>query len=142
MSSDDQALLELSLHVVTERDSDVAARFYDRLFAQHPELRELFGPNSAPVRTDMLTETLTSAVDDLEDLPWIACNMQLLGLKHREANVTDEMYDWWAECVIETLAEISAEDWSPRLAQLWRQQIERLCTLMRSRTPEASAWGE
>ena len=142
MSSEDHVLLEENLRVVTGRDSDLTARFYDRFFAHHPELRGLFGPNSAAVRTEMLTETLISAVDDLEELPWLECNMQLLGEKHCKADVTDEMYDWWAECVIETLAEVSGVDWNPRLAELWRKQIERLCALMRAQAAEASAGGE
>jgi hypothetical protein len=37
--------------------------------------------------------------------------------------------------VLETLAELSASDWSPRLEKLWRQQIERLCALMRPAKP-------
>ncbi len=137
MGTEDHELLSQNLRVVTHRDSSFSARFYDRLFTRHPQLRELFGPNSAPVQEEMLSETLISAVDDLEGLPWIEDNMQLLSAKHGDADVTHEMYDWWAECVIETLAGLSGSDWSPRLEQLWRRQIERLCALMRS--PPAAA---
>ena len=127
-------LLLQSLRSVIDKDSDFAARLYDRFFTRHPQLRELFGSDSAPVREEMLTETLISAVDDLEGLPWIEGNMKLLSEKHCEADITDAMYDWWADCVIETLAELSGPDWNPRLETLWRQQIERLCALMRSPT--------
>ncbi len=132
MRTEDHELLSQNLRVVIGRDSDFSARFYSRLFNRHPQLRELFGPNSAPVQEEMLTETLISAVDDLDGLPWIEGNMRLLSEKHCEADITGEMYDWWAECVIETLAELSAPDWNPRLERLWRQQIERLCALMRA----------
>ena len=129
--TEDRELLSRNLRLVLHRDADFSSRLYDRLFARHPQLRELFGPDSGPVQREMVTETLISAVDDLEGLPWLEDNMQLLSQKHGEADVTHEMYDWWAECVIETLAELSAPDWNPRLEQLWRQQIERLCVLMR-----------
>ncbi len=135
MGSRDHELLSQNLQVVIHGDSNFSARLYDRFFARHPQLRELFGPNSAPVREEMLTETLISAVDDLEGLPWIKDNLQLLSQKH--GDITREMYDWWAECVIETLAELSAPDWNPRLEGLWRQQLERLCVLMRA--PEATS---
>ncbi len=137
MTTKDHELLTQNLRVVVDGGSDVTVRFYDRLFARHPQLRELFGPNSAAVQSDMLIETLIGAVDDLEDLPWLESNMQLLGAKHCEAGITHEMYDWWVECVIETLAGLSGSDWSPRLEQLWRRQIESLCALMRS--PPAAA---
>ena len=125
-------LLLQNLRGVIDKDCGFAVRLYERLFARHPQLRELFGPDSAPVQEEMLTETLISAVDDLEGLPWIEGNMKLLSEKHCAADVTDEMYDWWAACVIETLAELSGPNWNPRLEKLWRQQIERLCALMRS----------
>ena len=136
MRNDDHELLSQNLHAVIHADSDFTTQLYERFFARHPQLRELFGANSTPVLEDMLTETLISAVDDLEGLPWIKDNMELLSQKHGDADVTNEMYDWWAECVIETLAELSAPDWNQRLERLWRQQIERLCGLMRA--PEAA----
>lgn len=135
MGMEDHELLSKNLQVVIDRDSEFSARIYDRLFERHPQLRELFGADSAPVQDEMLTETLISAVDDLEGLPWLEGNMQLLSEKHSAAEVTDEMYDWWADCVIETLAELSASDWNPRLEKLWRQQIGRLCALMRPPEP-------
>lgn len=137
MRTEDHELLSQNLRDVIHGDCDFSALLYDRLFTRHPQLRELFGPNSVPVRQEMLTETLISAVDDLEGLPWLEDNMQLLSVKHGDADVTHEMYDWWAECVIETLAELSAPDWNPRLEELWRQQIGRLCALMRA--PAATA---
>ncbi|MAG30837.1 MAG: hypothetical protein CL908_08110 [Deltaproteobacteria bacterium] len=134
MGTEDHELLLQSLDRVMHGEVDLSTRLYERLFSRHPELRELFGPNSIPVQEEMITETLISAVDDLEGLPWIEDNMQLLSQKHSDADVTSEMYDWWAECVIETLAELSAPDWNRRLEELWRKQIARLCELMRAET--------
>jgi hemoglobin-like flavoprotein len=132
MGAEDHELLSQNLRAVIHGDTDFGARLYDRFFTRHPQLRELFGPNSAPVREEMLTETLISAVDDLEGLPWMTDNLQLLSLKHSDADVTHEMYDWWTECVIETLAELSAPNWNQRLEELWCQQIGRLCSFMRA----------
>ena len=136
MTTVDHELLAENLHLVTERDPDMTARFYERLFARCPHTRELFGPNSKPVREDMLTETLISTVNSLDGVPWVECNMDLLGVKHHEYEVTHEMYDWWTDCVIETLAELSDSDWSPRLEHLWRDRIGHPCTLMREAAPE------
>ena len=67
MGTEDHELLSQNLRVVTHRDSSFSARFYDRLFTRHPQLRELFGPNSAPVQEEMLSETLISAVAPLSE---------------------------------------------------------------------------
>ena len=128
----DRKLLEENLELVTHRDPNATARFYDRLFARCPHLRDLFGANAAPVQEEMLTETLVSALDTLDNGVWVECNMELLGAKHREFAVTHEMYEWWTDCVIDTLAELSASDWSPVLERLWRDRIGHLCTLMRN----------
>ena len=132
MATAEHDLLAKNLHLVSQRDPNITARFYERLFDRCPHVRRLFGENSAPVQTDMLTETLVSAVDNLDGVPWVECNMELLGVKHRELEVTHEMYDWWTDCVIDTLADLSAAEWTPVLERLWRRQIEHLCDLMRS----------
>ncbi len=79
----------------------------------------------------MLNETLIAVVDSLEGMAWLESNLQLLGAKHVEFEVSDEMYDWWAESILEVLSEVSGPDWSPRLERLWRERMNFLCSLMR-----------
>ncbi|MBW2360975.1 MAG: flavohemoprotein [Deltaproteobacteria bacterium] len=127
----DFALLSENLELVASRDYQLAQRLYTRLFERHPELRALFGAHSSPTREEMLTETLLGAVDSLDGASWLESNLQLLGAKHTEFEVRDEMYEWWSECVLDVLEEVSGADWTSRLARLWRERLDHLCAHMR-----------
>ncbi len=128
---EDQEVIAEHLDLISEREPRIAERIYDRLFQRHPKVRELFGVHAAAVQQDMLNETLIGVVDSLEGMAWLESNLELLGAKHVEFDVSDEMYDSWTESIVEVLAEVSGSDWSPRLESLWRERMDHLCGLMR-----------
>ncbi|MBW2232928.1 MAG: hypothetical protein JRH17_21285 [Deltaproteobacteria bacterium] len=128
---EDQEVIVEHLHLISEREPLIAERIYQRLFQHHPELRKLFGAHATAVQQDMLNETLIAVVDSLEGVAWLESNLQLLGAKHVEFEVGDEMYDSWTESVLEVLSEVSGSDWSPHLERLWRERMEYLCNHMR-----------
>lgn len=88
------------------------------LFQRHPQLQELFGAHAAAVQQDMLNETLIAVVDSLEGLAWLESNLRLLGTKHAEFEVSNEMYDSWTDSILEILSEVSGSDWSPHLEKM------------------------
>ncbi len=128
---DDHELLAANLHLIGEREPQITERLFERFFKRYPQAQELFGPHSVAIQEDMLMETLVGAVDSMDGVPWVESNMELLGVKHAKCEINDEMYDWWTKCILETLADISSTDWTPRLAEVWKQQLNHLCTLMR-----------
>ncbi len=134
---EDQEVIAEHLHLISEREPRIADRIYERLFQSHPQLRELFGDHASPVQQDMLNETLIGVVDSLEGMAWLESNLQLLGAKHVEFDVADEMYGWWTEAILEVLTELSGSDWSTCLERLWRERMEHLCNLMREGAREA-----
>jgi len=127
----DREIIAEHLHLVIDREPRIAARVYEHLFQRHPQLQALFGEHAVAVQQDMLNETLIAVVDSLEGMAWLESNLQLLGAKHVEYEVSDEMYDSWTESVLEILAEVSGADWNPRLEQVWRDRMDYLCGLMR-----------
>ncbi len=133
---EDQKIISEHLHLISTREPKIAERIYERLFERHPQARELFGAHAEAVQQDMVNETLIAVVDSLEGNAWLESNMQLLGVKHAEFEVTDEMYDWWTDSILEVLAELSGPDWTPRLEQLWRERMDHLCNLMRQGAAE------
>ena len=128
---EDREVIAEHLRVIGEREPRIAERVYERLFQRHPQIRELFGAHAAAVQQDMLNETLLGVVDSLDGMVLLESNLQLLGAKHVEFNVSDDMYDAWKESILEVLAAVSDSDWSPRLERLWRERMDHLCSLMR-----------
>ena len=79
----------------------------------------------------MLHETLTGMVMCSEGTDWLVSNLKLLGAKHVEFDVSDEMYDLWTESVLGVLSELSGPSWGSSRERLWRERIEYLCSVMR-----------
>jgi hemoglobin-like flavoprotein len=126
----DIQLIADNFALISEKTDNLAAVFYQRFFGKHPELEDLFTNNPAP-QQQMLNETLTAVVDHLEDAGWVKTNMEALGLRHQSYEISDEMYDWWIDVLIETLCELSGEAWNERLERVWRKQLETICGFAR-----------
>lgn len=127
----DLELIAHNFEAISHTSDDIAKVFYGHFFARHPELRELFTVSLAP-QQQMLNETLTSVIDHLEDASWVKSNMEALGIRHQDYEVTGEMYDWWIEVLIDTLRELSGDAWSERLDRVWREQLEFICGIARN----------
>ena len=110
--------LRSSFHLVVERNPDLTTRFYEIFFERYPVVRPMFGKrNASQVQSKMLTDALVAVLDHIEDAPWLEQQLKALGGKHVGYGVKDEMYAWVGECLIAAMAEVAAEDGTPRVGQ-------------------------
>jgi hemoglobin-like flavoprotein len=134
----DVQLLRDSFNLVVERQPDVVHRFYDILFTRYPAARPMFHRKSRESQEKMLTEALVAVMDHLEDAPWLTSTLGALGAKHVNYGVTPEMYGWVGECLLATLAEVAAADWTPRHQAAWAEAYGAIAQLMlKGATPQA-----
>lgn len=123
------------------RESQILERFYDRFFARHPEVSELFGEHSVNEREEMLRETLASVVANLHGEPWLKDNLEAMGKSHAEYGVEWAMYGWYVETMLDTLEEVAGTDWKTGCRTAWRNALERLTDTMRLAGTRAGACG-
>ena len=119
MANLDVDLLRTSFALVVDREPELTARFYERLFTDYPQARALFGRRSERAQQTMLRDALVAVMDHLEDASWLRATLHALGAAHAGYGVTAPMYDWVGASLLATLAEVSGEEWSPRHAQAW-----------------------
>ena len=124
------ALLESSFQLVAERQPQFITHFYDLLFERYPQAKALFGRNSRDTQEKMLTDALASALDHIEDVPWLETNLTELGRKHQLYAVTPDMFDWVGECLLTTLQEVAGDDWNDNLQQAWSDAYTAIVGLM------------
>lgn len=125
-------LLRSSFALVVEREPELTARFYDVLFARYPQVKPLFSPNGGARQQRMLSDALVAVVDHLEDAPWLQTQLQALGAKHVAYGVTPEMYGWVGASLLQTLATVAGDDWTPELAAAWTDAYGAIAGLMQS----------
>ncbi|HVH47158.1 MAG TPA: globin domain-containing protein [Labilithrix sp.] len=123
-------LLRSTFQLVTEREPAITGRFYEILFERYPQVRPLFGGNSARAQQEMLQGALVAVIEHLEDTNWLASTLAALGRKHVAYGVTREMFDWVGEALLATLAEVAKDAWNHEVAQAWQDAYEAIRDLM------------
>ena len=123
-------LIRESLGVVVEREAAITPRFYERLFARYPQVRPLFAKNDPERQQKMLQESIVAVVDHLEEPEWLAETLGNMGMQHVDYGVTAEMYPWVAECLLDTLADIAADQWSDDYRAAWEEALGAIAGLM------------
>ncbi len=126
----DANLLNSSFALVVEREPELTARFYEHLFARHPDARPLFHRKEPRQQQKMLQEALVAVLDHLDDAPWLTETLGALGAQHVEYGVTEPMYDWVGECLLATLEDVAGEDWSEELDEAWSDAYGAIRDLM------------
>jgi DNA-binding winged helix-turn-helix (wHTH) protein/hemoglobin-like flavoprotein len=103
----------------------IVERFYELLFARHPELRHLFTRSASSLQRRMFGEAIAALVDHADDPAWLAEHLAALGRRHAEYGVTDEMYGWARAAFLDALDHPAAE-----VRAAWAQIFDRLAAQM------------
>ncbi len=106
------------------------ARFYERLFAAHPDLRALFPTDRADQRVK-LGHVLKLAIDALGQPERIGPLLEELGRRHVGYGVSADQLDALGEVLVATVREHDEARWSERLEAAWRSAYARIAAAMR-----------
>jgi hemoglobin-like flavoprotein len=134
----DPTILRTSFDLIIDRRPDLTIRFYEILFARHPELRGMFSRDRT-IQARMLAEAIAAVLDHLEDAPWLARTLGELGRRHVAYGVTDAMYDQVGGALLATLAEVAAEAWTPEVELQWRLAYGTIAGMMQAGATELAA---
>ena len=124
----DIELLRETLELTLALDDTFPIRFYQRLFAAHPEVRPLFHRNSPGAQNKMFAQKLTAVIDHLDDPDWLGRELPSLAANHARYGVTPAMYPWVGEALIATLREACGERWTPEAESAWTEAYASLVT--------------
>jgi hemoglobin-like flavoprotein len=128
----DIEILRKSFRIVDNREPDFAARFYGILFSRYPRVRPLFGSNSPQKQQTMLYQAMVAILDHLEDAFWLEDALKKYGARHADYGVTEEMYDWFGECLLATLGQIYGPAWTLPLSTAWTEAYRIVSGLMKA----------
>ena len=125
-------LLCEGLEGLSGREPLLVARFYELFFERHPEVRGLFGVHGLSEQEEMVRETLVSVVAYIEREPWLEINLEAMGKSHSEYGVEAPMYDWFVECMLDALKQVSGTGWRVDYDPAWRSALGLLTDIMRA----------
>ena len=122
-------LLQSNLELVVSRDPDLMQIFYSTLFERYPSVKPLFGRNSREEQAKMLTEAVAMLVSNVDDPEFVRTTMLAVGRKHVDYGVEDHMYAWVGECLVATLAQVSADAWTDELETAWTATLNAIADI-------------
>ncbi|MFO0873504.1 MAG: globin domain-containing protein [Phycisphaerales bacterium] len=122
------ARLESSFAIVAA-DGTFAARFQDRLFAEHPELRPMFPADLTALRRK-LADTLATVVGTLRQPQQLRATLHALGKRHAAYGARNEHYPIIVRHLVGGLADALGPRWSPDLEREWTQALELVAATM------------
>ncbi|MFW0786330.1 globin domain-containing protein [Gordonia sp. CPCC 206044] len=128
-------LLYQGLELSADDDNGLTTSFYGRLFADHPEVRPLFGPDIRSQAT-MLQEAIIAVLEHLDDPGWLTSHLGTLGARHADYGVTPQMYGWVASTLVATMTERGGDQWTAEMTEAWEEALGAVAQLMLAGYPE------
>jgi hemoglobin-like flavoprotein len=116
--------------------SDAAATlFYDRLFEMEPSLRSMFKPDMREQKKKLM-QTLSVAVDGLNNLPRLVPVLKDLGARHAGYMVQEHHYDLVGEALLWTLREGLGDDFTDEVELAWTEVYTLVADVMKGAAAE------
>ncbi|MED4403555.1 NO-inducible flavohemoprotein [Metabacillus fastidiosus] len=114
-------IVKATLPVVLEHGEAITTRFYERLFENHPELKNVF--NLTHQKTGHQPKALANAVyaaaANIEDMSAIMPALERIGQKHRSLQIKPEQYPIVGENLLGAIKEILGEAATPEIIDAW-----------------------
>lgn len=123
--------------ILPER-KQVCARFYERLFEVHPELRPLFKGDLAR-QTGLFVTMINTVISAVDDTRPVRPLLQTLGARHAEYGVPASAYAKFEVVLLDTLTETLGDSFSPAARAAWAQVFEDLAAIMQAGAVAAEA---
>lgn len=125
--TDDTAIISETLERVAERVGDPTPLVFKRLFAETPEIEDLFVRDPAGlVRGQMFQVTIESLLDFLGDRSFGANLVQIERVNHQGLGVEPEVFDRFYTTVMATFKDILGTDWTAEMQAVWSRTVKEL----------------
>ncbi|MEE9254135.1 MAG: globin domain-containing protein [Pseudomonadales bacterium] len=125
-----QALINESLERAALTEAALVEQLFTELFLRHPTVHPLFSTHTDANRHRMVHEILELARTDWDEAPWLMTILSELGIRHEAYDVTEEMFAWMTQCLLDVLAENAGDSWKPDYETAWRAVFARLASNM------------
>ncbi len=116
-----------------------AAIFYDRLFEIDPSTRALFRMTAMTEQRKKLMQTISVALQGLDNLEALTPVVENLGRRHRGYGVTDKHHESVGAALLWTLEKGLGTAWTPQAAAAWTELYGLLSSIMRRAANEPTA---
>jgi methyl-accepting chemotaxis protein len=135
--SEDAQLLRDSLALIAPVADQLIADFYDRLFAEYPQVRPMF-PAEMDLQRERLLKAVIALVTHYDTPEALMPALTTMGRNHVRYGAEMAHYSAVGQTLLGTLATYAGEAWTPELAGAWERAYTFAAgAMMRAATAEA-----
>jgi hemoglobin-like flavoprotein len=114
-------LIIASFERAAELCDDLTPLIYERLFADHPDMRALFVRDTdGSVRGEMLARVIEAILDFVDQRAYAAHLIQCEVITHEGYGTPPEVFRLFFTYVAEAVASLIGTDWTPEIDAAWR----------------------
>jgi len=132
LSARSEAVVQATADVVAEHAEQISARFYPRMFAEHPDLLRLFnqGNQATGVQSRALAASVVAYAVKLidPDAPPFHHVMQRIAYKHISLGIRPEQYTIVGHHLLAAVAEVLGDAVTPEVADAWSEVYRLFAT--------------
>lgn len=129
--SDEADLIAWSLAEVAERHGDPTKAVYERLFAQSPEMAELFvNDKTGAARGEMLSVVFETLLDFAGSVSYGANMVRAEIVNHESLGVPPMVFATFFGTVMEVVRDLLGEAWTPQAQAAWDRMLANLNALI------------
>ena len=132
-------LLESSFALLAPRADELVERFYERLFAAAPGLRTMF-PGDMERQQRAVVGALVMTMKSLRSPSQLCLYLEGLGRRHVDYQATADHYPLVGALLLETMAEMAGDAWTPEIESAWTDAYAVVSGLMLSAGRAAGEW--
>jgi len=129
--NDEVDLIAWSLSEVAELHGDPTSAVYAKLFAQSPEMAELFvNDKTGAARGEMLSVVFETLLDFAGPASYGANMVRAEIVNHENLGVPPAVFATFFGTVMETIRELLGEAWTPQVQAAWDRMLANLNELI------------
>lgn len=122
--------LTQSFAQVRDRDTEFTETFYSTLFADYPEVQELFRHTSMTDQGKKLFASLALVVENLQNPEVLSHSLKGLGTRHVQYGVLPQHYPMVGGALLKTFGQLLGPGWTADLHQAWIEAYGAVAALM------------
>lgn len=123
-------LIEGSFATLSDRADELAGRFFNVLFEQHPGLTTFFDNVDPDEQRQNLVSALHYVVTHLRKPKLLSKVLTDLGKRHEEYSAAAEHYPLLVEILLDVMEEFAGDLWTDKVHQAWKDGLDSVTQIM------------
>jgi len=121
LNEQEKAIIKETVPVLQERGVEITSFFYNRMFTQHPELRNMFNQTNQKkgLQSTALAQSVLAAAMNIEDLTKILPVVKEIAYKHCALQVPASGYDIVGENLLAAIQSVLGLEEDDVIVQTW-----------------------